>query len=84
VQLYKTPQEALIAADGDAYVICPSREIARLVATQAPVPTFAYEFAHYKSHNCDVGQPYDVLDINSSHPGWASHGMDVQYTFGTT
>ena len=91
------PQNALIAADGDAYVICPSRKIARLVSAAAPaetetttittaetIPTYSFEFAHFKSHNCDAAIPYLVLANNSDFPGWASHGMDVSYIFGAT
>ena len=51
-----SPQDALTAADSEAYVICPSRAIAALAA-KAGVPTHAFEFAHFKSHNCDAGIP---------------------------
>jgi carboxylesterase type B len=89
-QFNGSPQDALTAADGDAYVICPSRHIARLVSEKATrkdgskVPTHVFMFSHWKSHNCDPAIAYLVLANHSSNPGWASHGTDVQYTFGTT
>lgn len=74
----------MIAADGDAYVICPSREIARAVSADNRVPTYVFEFSHFKSHFCDPAQVYYMVNNFSSHPGWASHGSDVQYIHGTT
>jgi len=77
-----------VAADADAYVICPSRAIAKMVSSAKkdnnPVPTHVFEFAHFKSRHCDPAQAYDMVAVNSSHPGWASHGSDVQYIHGTT
>ena len=40
--------------------------------------THAFVFAHYETNNCDVAQQFLMLDVNSSHPGWASHGEDEQ------
>ena len=81
-----SPQIALQAADGDAYVICPSREIARLISSSpnGTVPTHVFEFAHFRSHNCDAAIAYLMIAPNTTVPGFASHGMDVPYIHGTT
>jgi len=82
-------QSAFIQADADAYVICPTLQLARDASTKTNV--YVYEFAHFhpnrddsRGFGCDNGVELDV--VSASNPVstlWASHGSEVQFVFGT-
>ena len=81
--------QAYIEADADNRVACPLRRMASLAAsTSHPFPVFTYVFAHCMLQ-CDAGFEMKVISMDGPKPefagcGWASHGSDNKYVFGTT
>lgn len=74
-----------IEADADERLACPSRELALLAAARAPV--YTYTFAHL-SLKCDAGWttrtlPWWLPRATLAGSGWASHGAENKYVFGT-
>ena len=87
-----SPQSAFVQTDADAFVICPARALARMAQT-AGRKVYVYEFAHYQPNRvrdngfgCDAGVELDVVhpDPTSVEKGWATHGAEIKYVFGTT
>ena len=77
-------QAAFIQADCDSQLRCPSRTIARALSA-AGVRTHFFEFAHFSVAGCDSGVTNNVVpkSLVPANRGWAGHGADVQFTFGT-
>eukprot|EP01060_Flectonema_neradi_P036527 TRINITY_DN7040_c0_g2_i1.p1 TRINITY_DN7040_c0_g2~~TRINITY_DN7040_c0_g2_i1.p1 ORF type:complete len:571 (+),score=49.19 TRINITY_DN7040_c0_g2_i1:49-1761(+) len=86
-----SPQSAFIQTDADAFVICPVRALAKK-ANQAGKKVFMYEFSHFQPNRvtangfgCDAGVELDVVHPTPTNveSGWASHGAEIKYAFGT-
>lgn len=84
-------QSAFIQTDADAYVICPSLNVATLAAGHS-VSTWVYEFAHFQPNRevgrsgfgCDNGVELDVVSPTTPISiEWASHGAETHFVFGT-
>jgi len=83
-------QAAFIQADADAFVICPSLELAAVASAQRR-DVWVYEFAHFQPNRdradgwgCDNGVELDVVApvATPETERWATHGADVSYVFG--
>eukprot|EP00937_MAST-01D_sp_MAST-1D-sp2_P007483 g7483.t1 len=87
---------AFLQADGDRTVLCPTREIAaalgRAGGAGGGVPAYHFVFAHWSLRGCDVALTPNGTNATTAASGdhyydgmgWASHGADVPFTFGTT
>lgn len=70
--------------DSDHSVACPTHRIARLLAARG-IAVYAFEFAHFHHLGCDPAVALGLVSKNSPDTvGWATHGSDVKFTFGTT
>ena len=84
-------QAAFIQADADAYVICPTLQLARDASTVSGRNVYVYEFAVFhpnrddpRGFGCDNGVELDVVSaFDPVTTTWASHGSEVQFVFGT-
>merc|ERR1712232_784153 len=90
--------DAFIQADADAYVICPSRRVARFAAA-AGRKVWVSEFAHFQpaprkplgcvgdceGWGCDNSVELDAVPGHHTNATklYASHGSDYHYIFGT-
>lgn len=84
-------QSAFIQADADAYVICPTLQLARDAALVAKRNVYVYEFSHFhpnhddpRGFGCDNGVELDVISpTDPVSTSWATHGAETQFVFGT-
>jgi len=88
---FQTVQHAFIQADADAFVICPSIAVSDY-AVAGGTRVWHYEFSHFQaSHRpdgfgCDNGVELDLVPARptAQNRGWATHGAETHYVFGTT
>ena len=70
-------------ADADHVVTCPSRQIARAIASSARGSTVSrlYRYAHLQKQ-CDMGNVLGVVPGDSNFTSsWASHGAEIALVF---
>eukprot|EP00656_Telonema_subtile_P010739 TRINITY_DN15214_c0_g3_i1.p1 TRINITY_DN15214_c0_g3~~TRINITY_DN15214_c0_g3_i1.p1 ORF type:complete len:311 (-),score=62.39 TRINITY_DN15214_c0_g3_i1:163-1095(-) len=83
-------QAAYIQSDADVYVICPALQLCEWASAQK-LKVWHYEFAHFQpsrvhadGFGCDNGVELDMVSpVESRSVGWASHGAETHFMFGT-